>query len=71
MFPLWGSFAGVWKGMGYEDLGFGHVKFEMPVIHLRGDIEHSFRYMSLDFRRKVEAEHINLGSASIILIFKA
>lgn len=37
-----------------------HVEFEMSITHVRADIEYSFRYMSLDFGGKVQAEYINL-----------
>lgn len=46
--------------MGYEELSLGHVKFEMPITQLRGDVESSFSYMNSDFRGKVQAEDINL-----------
>ena len=36
-FAFGGSFSGAWRGTGYEELSFGHVKFEMPITHLRRD----------------------------------
>lgn len=47
--------------MGHEELSFGHVKFEMPIIHLRRDTEHSFRYVSLDFRGKTEDSNLGVS----------
>lgn len=47
--------------MGYEELGFGHVKFEMPIAYLRIDTEHLFRYVSLDFRGKTEDSNLGVS----------
>lgn len=48
-----------WKWTGYEELSLGHVKFEMPITHLRRVMEYSFRCMRLDSRGIVQAEDIS------------
>ena len=40
----------------------------MPITHLRRDTEHSFRYVSLDFRGKTEDS--NLGVSVKLWFFK-
>lgn len=41
--PFGGFFWEAWKRIKYEDLGFKHIDFEIPITHLRVVIENSFR----------------------------